>query len=240
MGFILQLPSGKRMALPADAATIGQDPACDVALPRQSQVQPRHARIRKVANKWMIESAGDWLLQVGAGVPGRKLWLNPGEVIRLSETGPELVFYTDPGLSVADSGPSVRPEPLADTAEAQPPPETLEEAPPAIPELAVEEPESPGGELAGLFQELSGPSPSREEEQTTQNETAPWMPGAGDNDDASTKSAAAFPQFENLDELWAPLYRELPPLIVPELAEEDAAAGDADESRDENDRSSPA
>jgi hypothetical protein len=233
MGFILQLPSGKQIALPADAATIGRDPACDVALPREPQVQPRHARIRKVANKWMIESAGDWLLQVGSGVPGRKLWLNPGEVIRLSETGPELVFCVEPVAEAAEAQPPR--EPLA---EAHPPEAPPPEAQPPIPEIAVEESVSQGGELAGFFEELSGPPSAREEEQAMPQETAPWLAGAGDNDDAATKPAAAFPQFENLDELWAPLHREPPPLIVPELAEEDPAAGEANKARDENDRSS--
>ena len=39
-------------------------------------LQPVHARIIRVAGRWMVESAGDWLLQVGDSVPGRKQWLN--------------------------------------------------------------------------------------------------------------------------------------------------------------------
>ena len=40
----------------------------------------------------MVESAGDWLLQVGNGVPGRKLWLQLGDVLHLTESGVRLTF----------------------------------------------------------------------------------------------------------------------------------------------------
>ena len=51
------------------------------------ELQPIHAEVIKVAGRWMVESTGDWLLQVGDGVPGRKLWLHPGDVLHLTESG---------------------------------------------------------------------------------------------------------------------------------------------------------
>lgn len=94
MAIMVQLPSGRTLVVESSAATIGSDPGCDVALPEDGQVQPRHARIKKVANRWMIESEGDWLIQVGNGVPGRKQWLKPNDTIRLTESGPCIVFHS--------------------------------------------------------------------------------------------------------------------------------------------------
>ena len=95
MAITIELSIGQRITVQHDTATIGQDPASDICIPNSPQVQPAHARIVKVANKWMIQSAGDWLLQVGDGVPGRKLWLNPGDAINLSESGPRIIFQPE-------------------------------------------------------------------------------------------------------------------------------------------------
>ena len=40
----------------------------------------------------MVQSAGDWVLQVEDGVLGRKHWLEPNQVIRLTESGITVVF----------------------------------------------------------------------------------------------------------------------------------------------------
>jgi hypothetical protein len=98
MSITVELTNGQRINVQHDAATIGQDPASDICMPNSPQVQPTHARIVKVAHKWMIQAAGDWLLQVGNGVPGRKLWLNPGDVISLSESGPRIIFEPKPAV----------------------------------------------------------------------------------------------------------------------------------------------
>ena len=213
MGFILQLPSGKRIALLADAASIGRDPACDVALPRAAQVEPRHARIRKVANRWMIESEGDWLLQVGSGVPGRKLWLIPGEVIRLSETGPELVFRLEVAAAAgaADAGAAESRPVQSPAASSSPVAETAAGGP------VEEEPAAEGGELAELFEELSGPAAS---------ESVPWISPLGQRAAPATDAAAAFPQFNDLDDVLAPLYREPPPLVEPKQDEQPPESGE--------------
>ena len=92
MGITLELPSGQRVAVEASTILVGRDPACNVALPDEDRIRPRHATIKRVANRWMIQSEGDWLLQVGSGVPGGKCWLNPDDVIRLTEAGPNIVF----------------------------------------------------------------------------------------------------------------------------------------------------
>ena len=71
MAITVELGIGQIITVQHDSATIGQDPASDICIPNSPKIQPVHARIVKVANKWMIQSEGDWLLQVGDGVPGR-------------------------------------------------------------------------------------------------------------------------------------------------------------------------
>jgi hypothetical protein len=96
MAITVELGFGQIITVQRDTATIGQDPGADIRIPDSPKIQPIHARIVKVANRWMIQSAGDWLLQVGDGVPGRKLWLNSGDLVHLSESGPYMVFDPKP------------------------------------------------------------------------------------------------------------------------------------------------
>lgn len=92
MGVTFGLPSGACARVDADPVLIGTDEDCQVRLPADGRVRPRHARVRRTAGRWLVESAGDWPVQVGDGPPGRLGWLRPGDVIRLSEAGPDLTF----------------------------------------------------------------------------------------------------------------------------------------------------
>jgi hypothetical protein len=122
MAITVELGIGQIITVQHDSATIGQDPASDIRIVNSPKIQPIHAKIVKVANRWMIESAGDWLLQVGDGVPGRKLWLNPGDLVHLSESGPYMVFEPKPAAA----------KPVVKPAEPQPV-ETVEPAQSPIP-----------------------------------------------------------------------------------------------------------
>ena len=92
MAIRIGLPSGESITLNGPVVTIGTDRACDVVVPAQDGVRPRHAQIKMVASRWMAESEGDWLIQAGNGVPARKCWLKPGDQIRLTESGIRIVF----------------------------------------------------------------------------------------------------------------------------------------------------
>ena len=115
MSITVQLSSGRAVSVESDSALVGRDPSCDIALPDERELHPRHARIKKVANKWMIESEGDWPIQVGSGVPGRKLWLSSGDTIRLTESGPEIVFFVGNIGTTPPHLPSInaKPEPVS-------------------------------------------------------------------------------------------------------------------------------
>lgn len=92
MAIRIQLSSGQNVEFDSPSATVGTDPSCDIVVPEQEGLHARHATIKRIVNRWMIESEGDWPLQVGQEVPGRKAWLEPGDVIRLTESGPSIVF----------------------------------------------------------------------------------------------------------------------------------------------------
>ncbi len=97
----IELPSGRSIVLDQGSITLGTDPNCDVVLPDREGLHPRHARIRRVANRWMIEAEGDWCLQVGDGVAGHKCWLESGNV-RLNEGGYQIAV----SVCVGESGPT--------------------------------------------------------------------------------------------------------------------------------------
>jgi hypothetical protein len=126
MSITLQLPSGQRISVEASTIVIGRDPSCNVALAGETRIQPRHATIRKVAGKWMVQSEGNWAIRVGNGVPGGKAWVNPGEEIHLTEAGPTLVFaptsvvaeFRPHAKAAADRGTA----PAPDVSDSKPPP----------------------------------------------------------------------------------------------------------------------
>ena len=91
MSITVELSNCRRITVEKNSATIGQGPGADIVV-KSTELQPIHAKISKVAGKWMVESEGDWLLQVGDGVPGRKQWLEPNQVVRLTETGIRIIF----------------------------------------------------------------------------------------------------------------------------------------------------
>ncbi len=139
MPITIKVPTGKRINVDADTALIGRDHSCQIALPDEPALQPIHARIKKVANRWLIESQGDWQLQVGAGLPGRMSWLMPGDVIRLTETGPEITFDEASGLVPIPAAPALVPKAPKPQAPSRPRPAPA----PAIAAAVEPTPESP-------------------------------------------------------------------------------------------------
>ena len=92
MAITIALPSGNCVQIGDSTIIIGQDKGCHVSLPGEAALHPQHAKISRIAGRWLIESLGDWFVQAGDSPPGRKQWLKPGDSIRLAESGPTIVF----------------------------------------------------------------------------------------------------------------------------------------------------
>ncbi len=148
MAISLKLPSGSTVTADGPVVTIGSDPACEVSLPDEPGIHPRHASIKKIANKWMIQSEGDWNLQAGDGPAGRKCWLKSGDLIQLTESGTSIVFNaveepTTPPIPSEGSAPCAsedEPPPLPQSPstdrEASPQPgasQPIDDGPPPLP-----------------------------------------------------------------------------------------------------------
>jgi pSer/pThr/pTyr-binding forkhead associated (FHA) protein len=110
MPITLAVANGKRFRVDTATALIGRDNSCAIALPEAVNLEPVHAKIRNVANRWLVESQGSWPIQVGSGSPGKMSWLKPGDVIRLTEAGPEIVF--EPADSLSPAKAKIGPPPL--------------------------------------------------------------------------------------------------------------------------------
>ncbi len=115
------MPSGEQIMINSDPIVIGRGRDCDVALPEQTELHKRHAQIKKVANQWIVESFGDWMIQVVDGVAGRKCRVKEGDSIRLTPSGVTVVFEpadvaragqpsgTCPGAEKSEAPPSPQP-----------------------------------------------------------------------------------------------------------------------------------
>ena len=113
MAMMLELPSGERALICKDITIIGSEGRCDVRL---AGLEPRHAQIRKVASRWLIESLGPWTLQVGGGDASRMSWLRPDDVIILTPGGVRITFEPEavgtPSASVVEPNRGTEPPQL--------------------------------------------------------------------------------------------------------------------------------
>lgn len=94
-----------------ETIALGSDPSCTVCLPESSGAMPKHAVIRKIAGRWLIEVRDGEAIFVGDSEPKRLFWLNSGDVIRLTEEGPAITFKTSDEEPVSLPTPALRPAP---------------------------------------------------------------------------------------------------------------------------------
>ena len=92
MSITIRLPSGERRASSQERILIGRGARCPICIPDAGHLQDEHALLRKIADRWLVESRGNWLIRVGDAAPAKYGWLKTGDVIRLSQFGPDLVF----------------------------------------------------------------------------------------------------------------------------------------------------
>jgi hypothetical protein len=115
MAITIELASGERVSISKDIAVVGSDVRCDVRL---TGLEPRHARIRKVASRWLIESLGARTLQIRNGDASRMAWLKSEDLITLTPGGVRIIFepktaIQTPRTSVVERKSPSDPTPLA-------------------------------------------------------------------------------------------------------------------------------
>ncbi len=95
MPIMLAITGRPAIEIDVENITIGSDRNCTVAFD-DSEVMPRHAVIRKIAGRWLIEVREAPAVFVsgpfGHAEPKRLHWLVPGDQIRLTESGPAITF----------------------------------------------------------------------------------------------------------------------------------------------------
>ena len=103
---------GKIVEFAEDTVTLGSDPACTVPLEEVEDLAARHAVIRKIAGRWIVEVREGSFIQVGDEPKSRMQWLSNGDVIRLTDHGPEITF--EPSGADSNSAREVvkKPEPF--------------------------------------------------------------------------------------------------------------------------------
>jgi hypothetical protein len=124
MAIVLALPGRPPIEIESETITIGRESGSTVAFPGDDKISVHHAVIRKVAGRWLVEARESDFLQVGNAAPARVNWLSPGDVIRLAENGPEIIFQPQ-------TKPLAKPTPIA--APVQPAPRNTASPPTSVP-----------------------------------------------------------------------------------------------------------
>lgn len=128
-----------------DSVGIGSAPDNLIALPGDARLAPRHAVLKSVNGRWILEVLDGCPVRIGDGRPVRFAWLNSGDVIHLTETGPELQFEAPPSSApqvaarapVSTPGP---PTPPFKAPETKASPKTPAATLPAAPQVAADSP----------------------------------------------------------------------------------------------------
>ncbi len=148
MAIMLAISGRPPFAVDAETITIGAEPGSTIAFPDDERIKPRHAQIRRVAGRWMVEAREGETIQVGSAAPARVHWLNPGDVIHLVEDGPKITFEpkVDEPITLKPSARAESKPPPAAPAVAQPAERPARLRPTSAPALRKNESYSGGDE----------------------------------------------------------------------------------------------
>jgi hypothetical protein len=136
----LEIDEGFVVEFEDDTVTIGTDPACNIPYPPGGGIAPKHAVIRRIAGRWIIEAREADSIQVGDDAPTRMHWLTGGDVIRLTDAGPVITF--EPAATATKTLPPLRDSaPSAATEKPRSIPGALPKSPRAVPKSP--EPDAP-------------------------------------------------------------------------------------------------
>lgn len=93
--------NGIRQTFAGDEVLLGSDRNCDIRVDHAG-VRPKHAVLRQVGGRWMVEARDGHEVQVDDGAWQRLTWLKPGQAIRLAAESPAFTF--EPTESVRSVG----------------------------------------------------------------------------------------------------------------------------------------
>ena len=89
----LQLESGEILERSETNITIGSSTSCQIVIANDRRVAPVHATLRKLGDRWLIESSEPPQVCVDDSAPAQRHWLqSEGQVIRLTLSGPQIIF----------------------------------------------------------------------------------------------------------------------------------------------------
>ncbi len=95
MSIRLEIDGDSVVEFDDETITLGSDPGCTVPFPSRAGLALKHAVIRRIAGRWIVEVREADSIQVGDAAPTRMHWLNRGDVIRLTGAGPVVKFEPD-------------------------------------------------------------------------------------------------------------------------------------------------
>lgn len=95
----------ERQTLLFDTNTIGigRAPENQISLPSDMRLAAQHAVLKSVNGRWLIESREGGPVRIGNGRPVQFAWLNPGDIIHLTEAGPDLTFNPVPSSGTLEN-----------------------------------------------------------------------------------------------------------------------------------------
>lgn len=132
---------GKIVEFAEESVTLGSDPACTVPLEEVEDLAARHAVIRKIAGRWIVEVREGSFIQVGDEPKSRMQWLSKGDVIRLTDHGPEVTFEPAGADSSSSREDSKKSRPHADSLQLSKPRQVV--VPPIEDVIELEEVDNP-------------------------------------------------------------------------------------------------
>ena len=98
MTITLSLDDGTQQSFTKNEISVGCGSDCDFTLPAIDGIRDHHAIIRRIADRYLIESCGEWLFHTMEHSDDRRLWIHSGDLINLASRGPTLrvEFHADP------------------------------------------------------------------------------------------------------------------------------------------------
>lgn len=75
---------------------IGAAALNEISLPADRRLAAVHTEIRCINGRWIVESRGRDSMRIGNRPPVKFAWLKSGDVFRLTESGPDVVFEENP------------------------------------------------------------------------------------------------------------------------------------------------